>query len=330
MTQVSSTSREFRAERDTQVSSAVDATAVARRYTGAVGWPTVVLCLALASVYSLVIVGWAQGVMPLWAGCVINSVTTYAFYTVHHDANHKAISGRNAKWRWLDRACGEIAAVPLQLNFVGFSAEHLRHHSHTNDPLNDPDVLVAGPLWALPIKWVVATVLSAVGALPCGDRLLQRWMASMLPDDYPEPTERTVAARRRMRRYGQLGLVLLLASVPLGIFMPVFFLWWLPGRFAILALMVLFQWLPHVPYDSTERYGNTRITTFRGSTWLLLQQDRHLIHHLYPSVPWYRYRAVFREIRPLLDAEGARIEGRDSSPHRPIQMRYRRAAKTPV
>jgi len=32
----------------------------------------------------------------------------------------------------------------------------------------------------------------------------------------------------------------------------------------------------------------TRINRFPGSTWLLLQQDRHLIHHLYPTIPWYR------------------------------------------
>lgn len=275
MTELSGQVSAFRADRDRQVTGAIDATAVARRYTGAVGWPTVALCLTLTCTYVLVIIGWAFGVVPLWAGCAVNSVVTYAFYTVHHDANHKSISGRNAKWRWRDRVCGEIAAVPLQINFLGFSAEHLRHHSHTNDPLHDPDVLVAGPMWALPIKW----------------------------------------------------LLVLLASIPLGVFMPMFFLWWLPGRFAVLALMVLFQWLPHVPYESTDRYENTRVTTFRGSTWLLLQQDRHLIHHLYPSVPWYRYRAVFREIRPLLEAEGARIEGRDSASRRPIQLRFHRSAK---
>ena len=99
-----------------------------------------------------------------------------------------------------------------------------------------------------------------------------------------------------------------------------FLLWWLPSRLAGLPLMVLFSWLPHVPFDSTARFHNTRINTFRGSTWLLLHQDRHLIHHLYPSVPWYRYRALFHDVRPLLEAEGARVEGRDSNPRRPIQL----------
>jgi beta-carotene hydroxylase len=89
----------------------------------------------------------------------------------------------------------------------------------------------------------------------------------------------------------------------------------------VLALMLFFQWLPHFPYESTERFQNTRITTFRGSTWILLQQDRHLIHHLYPSVPWYCYRAVFQELRPLSEARGAIIQGRDSNPPHRIQLR---------
>ena len=146
-------------------------------------------------------------------------------------------------------------------------------------------------------------------------------MARMLPADLPPPTERVKLENRRLRRYSRIGMAVLVASIPLGVFVPVFFLWWLPGRLGILALMVFFQWLPHVPYESTARFHNTRITTFRGSTWLLLQQDRHLIHHLYPPVPWYCYRAVFREIRPLLEAEGAAIEGRDSDPPRRIRLR---------
>jgi len=307
----------------------IDATAVARRYTGAVGWPTVLLCVALTGAYVGVIVSWSTGVLPLWAGFIINAALTYAFYTVHHDANHKAISGRNAKWRWLDAVCGEIAAVPLLLNFRGWSSEHLRHHSHTNDPARDPDVaLVAGPLWVVPLKWLAVTGISTIATLPFCAPLMENAMAAQRPADAPPLTERVHNENRQLRRYMQLGVVVVLVSIPLGLFLPVFFLWWLPGRLGILALMVLFQWLPHVPYDSTARFGNTRINTFRGSTWLLLQQDRHLVHHLYPSVPWYRYRALFREIRPVLIAEGARIEGRDADPRRPITLRFPAASSS--
>jgi beta-carotene hydroxylase len=34
------------------------------------------------------------------------------------------------------------------------------------------------------------------------------------------------------------------------------------------------------------------------------------MHHLFPRVPWYRYRRLFTEMRPLLEKNNARIEGR--------------------
>lgn len=315
-----------RGERDERLAALVDEAEIVKRFTGSVGWPTIVLGVALAATYVGVFVGWFAGVVPLWAGFIVNAIVTYAFYTVHHDANHKAISGRQPRWRWLDTACGSVAAFPLQLSFKGWSAEHLRHHAHTNDPMRDPDFQVAGPLWAIPIKWALGLVIGVVAALPRGNRLVARIFAKRMPAGMPEPNDRIKLEQKRLRRYSQIGLVLLAASIPLGWFVPAFFLWWLPGRVGGLALVVLFQWLPHVPYDSTARFHNTRINTFRGSTWLLLQQDRHLIHHLYPSVPWYRYRAVFREVRPLLEAEGARIEGRDTTPHSPIQLRFDKAS----
>jgi len=142
-----------------------------------------------------------------------------------------------------------------------------------------------------------------------------------MPAGQPEPNERIKLETKRIRRYQQVSLLALVASIPLGLFIPAVFLWWLPGHVGGLGLAILFQWLPHFPFDDTARYRNTRINIFRGSTWLLLQQDHHLIHHLYPSVPWYRYRAVYREVRTLLEAEGAHIEGRGTNPHQPIQLK---------
>jgi beta-carotene hydroxylase len=292
--------------------SRTDELQIVQRYAGGVAWPTVILCVTLAAAYAGVIVGWAVDAVPLWAGFPINAAITYAFYTVHHDANHKSISGRQARWKWLDTVCGSIAAVPLQLSFKGWSAEHLRHHAHTNDPLRDPDFRVAGPLSAIPVKWALGTVLGVIAAFPGGERLVARILGERTPTDTAETGERLELERKRLRRYSRLCLLALAGSIPLGLFAPVFWLWWLPGRVGILALMFFFQWLPHVPYDETARYRNTRINIFLGSTWLLFQQDHHLIHHLYPTVPWYRYRAVYRQVRPILEANGARIEGRGS------------------
>ena len=41
---------------------------------------------------------------------------------------------------------------------------------------------------------------------------------------------------------------------------------------------------------------------------MLLGQDHHLIHHLYPRVPFYNYRRLYRDIKVSLEDNGARIE----------------------
>lgn len=296
---------------------------VARRLSGGFGWPTVLLAIGLLTAEIGVVVLWATGVIPMAVGFVVNAYLSYAWYTVHHDATHKAISGRNPKRVWIEQACGHVAGFALQIEFTNYSANHLKHHAHTNAP-NDPDLAVKGPLWQLPIKWLVATVFMTIGAFPGGNRLVEPILAKFVPLVDSSPRER--AARAKMRRFTQVGLVVLLATVPFGAFWPAFLLWWLPSRVGILLLMVLFQWLPHFPFDRTDRFGNTRVNRFPGSTWVLLQQDRHLIHHLYPSIPWYRYRAAFKELRPLLEANGAVIQGTGSNPRTPIQLREKAAA----
>jgi beta-carotene hydroxylase len=82
-------------------------------------------------------------------------------------------------------------------------------------------------------------------------------------------------------------------------------------------MMILFAWLPHHPHTETGRYRDTRITLFPGSTLLIRGQDHHLLHHMFPRVPHYRLPALFREMRPILEAQGARIEGSRAGPDAP-------------
>ena len=294
--------------------------AVVRKLSGGFGWPTVLLAFGLLTVQAGVIVLWTRGLMPIAAGFVINSFVTYAWYTVHHDATHKAISGRNPRWRGIEATCGLVAGVALQLEFSSYARNHLRHHAHTNTSA-DPDLMVKGPMWQLPIKWAVGNIFMFVGAMPGGQKLTERIVAKLGVPIPAAETERDKSDRARLLWLVRIELVVLLATIPFGWFWPAFLLWWLPSRVGVLYLSILFQWLPHFPFDRTDRFGATRINRFPGSTWVLLQQDRHLIHHLYPQIPWYRYRAAFRELRPLLESNGAVIQGTGSHPHVPIQLR---------
>src|SRR4051812_22803628 len=70
---------------------------------------------------------------------------------------------------------------------------------------------------------------------------------------------------------------------------------------------MLLSWLPPVPTTAPQRFDDTRIETFRGFAGACCTRTG-TIHHLYPSVPWRRYRAVFHEVRPPLESDGTRLE----------------------
>ena len=38
---------------------------------------------------------------------------------------------------------------------------------------------------------------------------------------------------------------------------------------------------------------------------LIMGQNYHLIHHLWPSIPWFEYKIAYEKTKPLLDAKGS-------------------------
>ena len=50
------------------------------------------------------------------------------------------------------------------------------------------------------------------------------------------------------------------------------------------------NWLPHAGLPP-DRYRGTRIVDVAWLTPLVLGHNYHAIHHLWPNLPWHRYRA---------------------------------------
>lgn len=291
---------------------------VSQRLSRGFAWPTVLLLVALIVIGVAVIAAWEAGSMPLLLGMFINSFVGYGLYTVVHDAVHKSISGRDAKYSRWDTICGTIAGQLILTNFAGHRSSHLRHHAHTNTD-RDPDLGAKGPLAALPIKWLISNVVLLLVALPGGIHLANALMRRLGGERASEGGDSSLLAAQRWAV--RVGVVAALISIPFGAVVPVVVLWIIPARLTFLYLAIFFAWLPHFPYEHTDRFRNTRITLFPGSTWLLLQQDRHLIHHLYPSIPWYRYRAAHRALAPLLTERGAVVAGPSSDPRVRVRLR---------
>lgn len=170
---------------------------------------------------------------------------------------------------------------------------HLRHHGVTNDPATDPDM------------WV---------AVEGRGKLAARCL-SIIPHYYWHflvgPTSRTKSARSALPSAvggiaGLLSLGAVLWAAELG--PEALWLWVVPAILGTGFLAYAFDYLPHVPFDSRERFLNTRVVQGRVLNVVLLGQNYHLMHHLYPRVPFYRYLACFQLMRPLLERKGSRIE----------------------
>lgn len=230
-------------------------------------------------------VGYLTGTVNAVGAIAANTVATYLGFTVFHESVHRTAH----KNRRVNDALGWLPAIMLSFTYPVFRICHLKHHAHTNDPEQDPDHFVAKtPAWLRP-AWLIGTAVNY-------RRLYSR-------HGWGTPAERRE----------QMGLdVVILGAIPVGIITGtlsyVVVLFWAPFLLAGLFLFYAFDFLPHHPHDSTERFHDTRVQPGSVRHSILLGQNYHLIHHLWVSVPWFRYRQVYRALEPQLLAEGIRVD----------------------
>ena len=262
--------------------------AVPRQWIGAPdrAWtPTLSLAVGVVASIAVFGVGLATGRVPAWIATPCLATTIYVAFTVLHDSMH----GTAHRNRSLNAHLGRVAGLLLMLPLPLFRAAHLAHHSHTNDPSDDPDMMVARrPAWLRPL-WFLLTPFH-YRALVYG-RAMLRDRSARLEAAVTELMIVSVIAAALVSGYGLLLLQL----------------WVLPAVIAILFLALAFDLLPHHPHTTQERYYDTRIYPGRLLNALLLGQNYHLIHHLWTTIPWYHYADAFREVEADLVARGAPI-----------------------
>ena len=208
----------------------------------------------------------------------LNTVACFAIFTVSHEASHHTLSTLPAANLWLGRLSNVLFAP--HAGFKTWRFIHMQHHRFTNaDDGRDPDHFThRGPAWSAPLRWATVDLHYLVFYLP---KLRSRPRAEQV----------------------ELGVTWLLvggasaAAVAAGHLDAVLLLYLLPIRMAVLALGWSFDYLPHTGLHATRdayRATRNRIGLERLLTPLLLYQNYHLVHHLHPRVPFYRYIAVWR------------------------------------
>lgn len=278
-------------------------------------WPTVLLFVVALTILALSTALTLTHHLPVLAGLALNAIAQFMCFTVLHDASHRSLSQR----QWLNESLGSIAAfilTPLAGVRV-FRFIHMQHHRFTNEGLEqDPDQYCgAGSPWSRPFRWLTVDIHYVFW-------YLSKWSG------------RPVQERKEMVLTATAGILLLLGLCWLGYGFWVLTLYLIPGRLAMAWLALAFDFLPHYPYDTKASENEFRATNLKPElSWLmtpiLLSQNYHLVHHLYPRVPFYRYPWVWHQAKEELIVAGARIMHWNGEEFSPAQ-RFSQTENNPV
>lgn len=256
-------------------------------------WPTTILFFVSFSIFCTSCYAGIQAMIPIYWCIPINAITQFMLFTVLHDASHRALSQRS----WLNESLGFISALIISpLGGIRlFRFVHMQHHRFTNeDGDHDPDSWCGkGRVWTLPLRWVTLDVhyLLWYG---------QRWHG------------RPVKEKLELLLSSSAVATLIVIFSYQGHFMWLFWLWLVPSRLSTTWLALAFDYLPHYPHDVMGKDQPMRATSIKpGLSWLMtplfLCQNYHLIHHLYPRIPFYRYPGVWKQAKTELIAAEARV-----------------------
>ena len=271
---------------------------MAREYTGAVAWPTVLLTAGVVLGVVVTLWAFASGLMSLWVAIPLYAALTYMSYTPLHEAAHGNIHGGQDRLQWLNDLCGYLVAPLIMVPYSTHKVEHFTHHRYTNQPEKDPDYVVSNMrhgfvsflIYGFRFLWVQNTFL-----------FRDYWATAPLRERLAYFAEVGFAIGWRVAFVALLGqgsaLVLLVAGYFVGAF---FTAYW-------------FAYRPHLPYDESARYRNTNSLFMprwmKPLEWFWLGQNLHSVHHLFPRVPFYRYHALHRRIEPAMRAHGTPMIG---------------------
>ncbi len=249
-----------------------------------VEWPTLGL---LALCYSL----WAFGT---WAPLALGLPLTVLAIALFSSLQHEAIHGHPSRLAWVN-ALLVFPGLTLIIPFERFRDTHLDHHRNPEltDPYDDPESNYLDPaIWARLPRW-------AQRVLTFNNTMLGRMLVGTAIGTAAFVWSEIRAARAGDRRVLRGWLWHLPALVPVALWlaiapMPVWA--YLLAVYAGLSLVRIRTFLEHQAAQRAS--ARTAIIEDRGPlSWLFLNNNLHVVHHMHPKVPWYRLPDVYAKNR---------------------------------
>ena len=271
---------------------------MAREYTGAVAWPTVLLTAAVIAGVVLTLGAFASGALSLWLAIPLYAALTYMSYTPLHEAAHGNIHGGRDNMKWLNDLCGYLVAPIIMVPYASHTVEHFTHHRYTNQDGKDPDYVISnmakGPVAMLVTVFQFMWVQNSFFAQ-------KHWVKATVREQVIYVMEIAFSVGWR------IAFIALVARPDAALVIGASYV--IGGLFTA----YWFAYRPHIPYQDSTRYRNTNSLIMprwmKPFEWFWLGQNLHSVHHLFPRVPFYRYHALHREIEPIMRAHGTPIVG---------------------
>lgn len=221
--------------------------------------------------------------LPRLAGVLLCAVALNAFYLLSHEGHHGLLFRRPR----VNHAANVALCVPLLHSPTAYRVLHERHHWHLGGP-GDPDEFTnytssRRVIWAM--HWVRLTMGTLV-------------YMPMIPIVAWRRAEARDRAWIAAEYAGMAALwILAFALVPLAALLQV---WLVPGILVgyFSAVRALAQ---HALTDRADPTLASRdVTSNRLVSFLLLNENYHLEHHLFPEVQSYHLPALRALLRPRL------------------------------
>ncbi len=274
---------------------------IARSFMGRIEWEMIVIGLSQfivwLGVWGLVL----NGLMPLWLGFFILLISTTFAYLPSHAGQHGHLSGNKKNLEWLDFVVGQISLIPLAQSHDILKVTHLKHHAHTNDPSRDPDYTHTHTR-----SWFESALIVHNQT---GDRsesinqMIETWIDT-------EPKFKEAVDRGTLFSLGFFVIQIVMAvNFPL----ETLFLWWLPRKFTVSYLGVIFSHMPHRDLP-VGRHADTRFWANGMSRFFNHSMQIHAMHHMYPKICHHDEPKAIEALRPFMIARG--IPGAEKIPER--------------
>jgi fatty acid desaturase len=287
--------REMQVSIDTARAFEIRGRAIAQTMSGKFAWRSIVWFLSVLAGVGLVAWAVPAGHLSYWISVPVDALLIYGIFATLHEAVHDNIVGRHRGLVFIESLIGHISGFVLLAPYPGFRALHLHHHQHTNDPVEDPDYWVKDDHY-------LKVILRCMVIQPM--YIWHLWK---------------IARNPRIMRAFVWEMVYVFSYIPIiagayyfGFGNQLIMLWILPAYFGVCLCPLMFDWPVHHPHDNRGRYTGTAILLFpRPLRYVMeiafLGHSYHLMHHLFPRIPFYHYGKAYFALEKELGTVNAKV-----------------------